>query len=45
LASRSQKIETLVRNAHRRSLALLYLEQGAIAASFVFGGCALILIL
>jgi hypothetical protein len=45
LASRSQKIETLVRNAHRRCLALLCLEQGAVAASFVFAGCALILIL
>lgn len=45
MASRSQKIETLVRNSHRRCLALLCLEQGAIAASFVFAGCALILIL
>jgi hypothetical protein len=44
LASRSQKIESLVRNAHRRCLALLYLEQSAIAASFVFAGCALVLI-
>jgi hypothetical protein len=45
LASRSQQIERLVLAAHRRYLTLLCLEQSAIAASFVFAGCALILIL
>jgi hypothetical protein len=45
VASRPQQIEKVVLAAHRRYLMLLYLEQGAIAASFVFAGCALILIL
>lgn len=45
MASRSQRVELVVRAAWRRSIALLCLEQAAIAVSFVFAGCALILLL
>jgi hypothetical protein len=41
----SQTIEVLVRNAHRRRVLLLSIEQAAIAASLVFAGCILILLL
>lgn len=41
----SQKIEILVRNAHRRRISLLLVEEAAIAASLVFAACILILLL
>jgi hypothetical protein len=45
LTSGSQQIEKVVVAAHRRYVALLCVEQGAIAASFVLAGCVLILLL
>lgn len=44
MASRSYRVEALVRSAHRRSLTILGMEQVALAASLVFAGSALILI-
>ncbi|MFZ0592464.1 MAG: hypothetical protein WAM39_18555 [Bryobacteraceae bacterium] len=44
MASRSHRVDAIVRCAHRRSLTLLGMERAALAVSLVFAGSAVILV-